>query len=632
MATRAQPEWKSPINGFDCGIKVYNSLTKTKVPLLPHSGRTLRWYTCGPTVYDSPHLGHARTYVIFDVLRRVLRDYFGYDIFMVMNITDIDDKIIIKANKENEAFNAISMKYEKEFLDSMQRLGVQLPDVMTRVSEYVPEIVAYIQKIIENGYGYESNGSVYFDTAKFNDEHKHFYGKLEPNSVGNDALLNEGEGSLSVATEKRCRHDFALWKKSKEGEPFWDSPWGSGRPGWHIECSAMASDILGEVLDIHSGGCDLRFPHHDNEIAQCEAYFESGQWVNYFLHSGHLNIEGLKMSKSLKNFITIDTILQNYTARQLRMFFMMHKYDSGLDLNDSGLQLAVEKDKKFSEFFQNVKVLLRTLSLEASQRWETKDKRLYAELLKTKSLVHEFLQDNFNIPAVLHELSELVNKTNIYMSEPNPRGPLIRSVADYLTHMFKVFGLINDTKEFGFTVAETTNTEEILSPFLDAFTQFRDEVREAAKSKDTSRLLQICDSIRDDVLPELGVRIEDRGTDKSVWKLEDKTTLRMEREQKKAAQAAAEAAKLQAKEAAKKKNEEKERKARVDPAKMFLDQTDKYSAFDEKGVPTHGNDGQPLSKNARKKLEKEFQQQVELHANYLLSRTSVHEGEAAPSS
>ncbi len=401
---------------------VFNTLTQNKVEFVPKNGNFIKWYICGPTVYDSSHLGHARTYVAFDMIRRVLSDYFGYDIFCVMNVTDIDDKIILRArrnyllkqyreanpnisqviadasaqlnkalashdSKTSKLENEIALEknsankkalqgeldtltykrkaltthqetlekankgeiasakdlldkvgdliaervdsekgadvrdqqifrdhaafYENEFLEDMQTLGVRLPDVLTRVTEFVPQIVDYIQKIMDNGCAYEAQGSVYFDIREYVKAHS--YRKLSFTSAGIKAALEEGEGALASSEGKRCEQDFALWKKSKDGEPAWDSPWGRGRPGWHIECSVMASDLLGDTLDIHGGGVDLCFPHHDNELAQAEAYYGHQQWVNYFLHSGHLNIGFQKMSKSLKNFFTIREILKvNY--------------------------------------------------------------------------------------------------------------------------------------------------------------------------------------------------------------------------------------------------------------------------------------------------------------------------------
>lgn len=249
-------------------------------------------------------------------------------------------------------FRSVPTEMERLFFADMRALRVRPPTTLTRVSEYVPEVVAYVERIIARGYGYAApDGSVYFDTAAFDGaaetdgQWTHSYAKLAPWSKGNKALIDEGEGSLSLAgSGKRSASDFALWKASKPGEPAWPSPWGPGRPGWHIECSVMASAVLGERLDIHSGGSDLAFPHHDNELAQAEAYHGCRQWVDYFLHTGHLHIEGLKMSKSLKNFITIQDALRSHTARQLRLAFLLQLWSAKMDFRESSLQevLAIE--------------------------------------------------------------------------------------------------------------------------------------------------------------------------------------------------------------------------------------------------------------------------------------------------
>lgn len=252
-------------------------------------------------------------------------------------------------------FRTLAAYWEKAFMDDMDRLHVEPPTTLTRVSEYLPEIIKFVEEIVQNGYAYATvDGSVYFDVGRFDGakgkqavddasrgDWCHTYAKLQPWSKGNRALLEDGEGSLTATTsalkEKKSPSDFALWKGSKAGEPAWDSPWGPGRPGWHIECSVMASEVLGTKMDIHSGGVDLAFPHHDNEIAQSEAHHECRQWVNYFLHTGHLHIEGLKMSKSLKNFITIDEALAKSSARQLRMAFLLQAWNARMDFKESNM-------------------------------------------------------------------------------------------------------------------------------------------------------------------------------------------------------------------------------------------------------------------------------------------------------
>ena len=285
-----------------------------------------------------------------------------------MNITDVDDKIIRKAITDDIDFTVISRKYEAEFLEDMRMLNVRQPTVITRVSEYMPEIVQYIEQIIANGYAYEANGSVYFDVETFDAHPDHRYNKLERGAANDSERRAEGEGVLAdenAETEKRGTKDFALWKKSKPGEPKWDSPWGEGRPGWHIECSAMCATILpNPPIDIHTGGSDLKFPHHDNELAQSEAYYENDNWVNYFWHTGRLNIEGLKMSKSLKNFITIRAILDNYNARQVRMIFLLANWHGVMNYSDDTWAEAIAKEKQFSEFFLTVKATLRGIDIK----------------------------------------------------------------------------------------------------------------------------------------------------------------------------------------------------------------------------------------------------------------------------
>lgn len=337
----SQPKrWINPLDSlkdkpiYRTGLKVNNSLCNEKVEFVTKNGdRTINWYMCGPTVYDSAHLGHARTYLTFDILRRILSSYFNYDVNVCMNITDIDDKIIKRSNEQNIEFSKFAKMWEDNFFKDMCNLNVLYPNHITRVSEYIPEIIDFIKVIMDKGYAYENKGSVYFDIDAYK-KGGHMYAKLVPqDKVQNIEELEEAEGALSKDTinDKKNKGDFALWKASKPGEPFWASPWGNGRPGWHIECSVMCSSVFGTSLDIHSGGIDLRFPHHDNEIAQTEAHDESKQWINYFLHTGHLKIEGLKMSKSLKNFKKISDFINVYTPNTFRLYFCQAKWDMEMD-------------------------------------------------------------------------------------------------------------------------------------------------------------------------------------------------------------------------------------------------------------------------------------------------------------
>eukprot|EP00878_Enallax_costatus_P002111 GHUV01002279.1.p1 GENE.GHUV01002279.1~~GHUV01002279.1.p1 ORF type:complete len:785 (+),score=272.34 GHUV01002279.1:146-2500(+) len=745
MAQRGQREWYRPDTDQQAVLQFYNSLLDEKVPFIPAAGagsRQISWYACGPTVYDSAHMGHARNYVTFDVIRRVLEDYFGYNVMYVMNVTDVDDKIILRArrnhllqqyrqqqqdpqqvaqqveaaiqaavikqarkqqgmtaqvsaatdsrqrtelesalkNEEHKAkqlqqvqadfkallagsspgiqqmlavgsdqlaeqldaqhgsevtdlsiFRAHAAKYEQEFFEDMDALGVRRPDVLTRVVEFLPEIIDYVQRIVDNGIAYESNGSVYFDTIKFRDL-GHVYGKCKPSSVGNATLAAESEANFETS-EKRSQQDFALWKAAKPGEPAWDSPWGKGRPGWHIECSAMASKIIGAKMDIHSGGEDLKFPHHDNELAQAEAYFHHDgcrQWVNYFLHSGHLEIEGLKMSKSLKNFITIREALQQFSARQLRLMFIMNPWNKTVSYGETMRAEMRAREQAIKNFFQNVDVALREAcgkEAQTSAKWEADELSLSAAILECQTKVHESLLDNINTAGALDALAGLIKATNLYLAKKQetaaaaangttsgllPAGPqplLLRKAAAYVTRILSVFGIVQGPGDvLGLGGEGGSSTDAAAASYLDAFATFRDEVRSLCKSKAShGELLGVCDRVRDDTLPQLGVRLEDRPDGTAVWKLDDPAVLAAERAEKLAA--AAEAARKKLTNALDKKAKELEKLQKL--AALPSEQealADKYSQFDaETGEPTHDKEGQPLDDKAKAKAKKDLE-------------------------
>ncbi|KAK8869958.1 cysteine-tRNA ligase [Kwoniella newhampshirensis] len=777
-----QPEWVRPKKTVeDPVLKVYNSLTRNKDEFIPTKGRQVDWYNCGPTVYDSSHMGHARNYLTQDIVRRILRDYFGYDVNFVMNITDIDDKIILRARESylltqnitsnpaltpqllsstQEAFtrflnlklikslpspveapsspNATSFDHfetiltrdksdatwaksardkdekfglyltslskardayriaeqrletaevggdgvrdlvegasdvlgpylgdtlgdtisdpisvsrqlashwEAKFFEDMGRLHILAPDTITRVSEYVPEIVSFVQRIVDNGFAYEGGGSVWFDVAKFEGAEgngfRHEYAKLQPGSKGNKKLLDEGEGALTGSQGKKQAADFALWKaKSKPGEPAWPSPWGEGRPGWHIECSVMASEVLGSGMDIHSGGVDLMFPHHDNELAQAEAYHGCRQWVNYFLHTGHLHIEGLKMSKSLKNFITIEEALREYSARQLRLAFMLQTWSAKLDFKKDLIIDTKSKEETFDNFFTNVRARINDaasigVNTDGKHHYDELEKGLEADLHNAQYDFRAALCDSFNTPAALQVLLDLIAKVNIYLSTRGREyniAPVV-NIAQWITRMLKMFGLgeggpVSDASAIGWGKegdegAAAGDFESKLDPYLRAISSFRDEIRRLAiASSSPSEILALCDRFRDNDLVNLGVQLDDgQGADGgALYKLVDPSILIRAREEKaqaaadKAAKKAANAAATEAKRIA---NLEK---GKASPGEMFRPPNvaeGVYTAWDEQGLPTRDGEGKELSKGAQKKCAKEWKIQEKAHEAYL---------------
>jgi len=446
---------------------------------------------------------------------------------------------------------------------------------------------------------------VYFDVEAFNANPNHTYAKLCPGSQENPDLRNEGEGSLTdeaITKSKRGEKDFALWKKSKPDEPVWPSQWGEGRPGWHIECSAMASAIFKEKypMDIHSGGIDLKFPHHDNEIAQSEAYYNFDQWVNNFWHAGHLHIDGLKMSKSLKNFITIKAILEKNSMREVRWLFLIHNWNNEMTFDtEKSFVEAVAKNKLFTEFFRRVDTTKRTTEVKNTiQKWSEADVALDNDLTAANAAVYAALADIFDTPTATYHLGALVSKTNSYLdkNDKTVKVPLIRSVSKYILSVLKSFGLYeeDDTPKEDLSGA---NKEETITPFMNTLSTFRDEIK-ARATEGKGVMFERCDDLRYNILPSLGIRLKDKKVgEAAVWDFVDPAELLKEQEVRNAEIAKkAEAKRVREAEALKKNSTQGK-----DYFKVF--QPLDFKEYDADGVPTVKKDGKEVKDNESKKLK-----------------------------
>ncbi len=473
-------------------MKFYNTLTRKKEEFIPLEGNTVKIYVCGPTVYDSPHIGHARTYIAFDAIRRYLK-YKGYDVIYVVNITNVDDKIINRAKELGEHPLKLAERYEREFFDAMEKLNVEKADFSPRVTEHMQDIINFIQKLIEKGYAYVSEGDVYFSVEKFKE-----YGKLSHQSLKE---IKAG-ARVEISEKKRNPLDFALWKKAKEGEISWPSPWGEGRPGWHIECSTMSMKYLGETLDIHGGAQDLIFPHHENEIAQSEA-LTGKTFVRYWLHTGFLLVKGEKMSKSLGNFITIDELLKTYDANSFRFLVLQTHYRSPIDFSFENLEKAKRAYKRLANALDYLKQKLEGANGEDNTK----------VLEQYKEKFFEALDDDFDTPKAFAILFDFVNF--VYKSRMDRKST--EEAIKFFEDVFKIFGfklekkidrakLISLAKEF---ISEVENKEE--KELIEILIEIRAEHR---RKKD----YKIADYIRDK-LKEAGVIVEDLGG-KTRWRLE----------------------------------------------------------------------------------------------------------------
>jgi len=464
-------------------VKIFNTLSNEKEEFLPLTPGQVRMYVCGVTVYDSAHLGHCRFLITFDVIYRYFRSL-GFEVDYVRNFTDVDDKIIKRAQDERASWELIANRYIDEFNQDATALGLLAPAIEPRATEHIPEMIEIIQRLEQNGHAYRINGDVYYSVLSFLD-----YGKLSRKDV--DEL--EAGARVDIDPRKRSPLDFALWKSSKSGEPSWDSPWGAGRPGWHIECSAMSTKYLGQPFDIHGGGRDLIFPHHENEIAQSEA--AAGRpLARYWLHNGFLNINQEKMSKSLGNFFTIREILADFDAVALRHFFLSSQYRSPMDFSMDGLTEAARATDRIYETIE------RFDGLKGSNSTAEPDRALIESF-------RQEMDDDFNTPRALALIFDEVRAINRLLDQKKAKGIEQRCAA--VRVMCDTLGLLQpgyfERKKARFLAKSPIKQYEI-----DDLIRRRDQARQEKNWREADRLR--------DELSQKGILLEDtpKGT---VWKV-----------------------------------------------------------------------------------------------------------------
>ncbi|MCB4205008.1 cysteine--tRNA ligase [Deferribacterales bacterium Es71-Z0220] len=463
-------------------MEIFNTMTLKKETFEPIHANEVKMYVCGVTVYDDCHIGHARSSVVFDVIRKYLK-YKGFKVTFVKNFTDIDDKIIKRSNELGISWKELTDRYIKSHDDDMAALMVERPDYTPKATEFINEMINLCERLIEKGYAYEKDGDVYFRVRAFKD-----YGKLSHRSI--DDLLSGARVDINEIKEDPL--DFALWKRSKENEPGWKSPWGVGRPGWHIECSAMSSKILGIPFDIHGGGKDLVFPHHENEIAQSEAS-EDKTFAKYWMHNGFVNINKEKMSKSLGNFFTIKDILKEFDREALRYFLLTTHYRSPLDFSQDNL---IEAERALDRIYT-------ALDEVKSYKPTKKSKDLTSEIEKAGNEFFEgfakSMDDDFNTPAALSHLFEFVKALNIILTnKPDEQSYslLLKIVDKVKSTCLDVLGIIQKEPEEWFKANLALDEEEL--------NKLIEERNLARKNKNFAK----ADEIRD-YLKEKGVELLD---------------------------------------------------------------------------------------------------------------------------
>lgn len=455
-------------------MKIFNTMTRSKEEFKPLEEGKVKMYVCGPTVYNYIHVGNARPFIIFDTLRRYL-EYRGYEVTYVQNFTDVDDKIIKRGHEENIPPEEVAKKYIEEYFVDADGLGIKRATVHPQVTNNIEEIIEFVKELEDKGYAYAVNGDVYFDTQKFND-----YGKLS--GIKQDEL--EAGSRIEVNDQKRHPMDFVLWKAKKEGEPGWMSPWGEGRPGWHIECSVMSRRYLGDTIDIHAGGQDLKFPHHENEIAQSEA--RSGKtFSNYWMHNEYININNEKMSKSKGNFFTVRDISKLYDLEIVRLFMLSTHYRNPINFSDE----ILNQSKAGLERLYNAKERLEFIISKLSDNAEnTEELKLEEELNSFRQRFIEAMDDDLNTADALSIVFELARFMNSNVNE-NSTKEFAKKVLDEFNELTSVLNIVNKKQD------------DMLDEEIEALIQKRTE---AKKNRD----FKLADEIRDELL-EKGIILED---------------------------------------------------------------------------------------------------------------------------
>ncbi len=481
-------------------MRIYNTLTAEKEDFIPLNKDRVNMYVCGVTVYDHCHIGHARSAIVFDAIQRYLK-YRGYNVKFVRNFTDIDDKIINRAKKDGIPWDEVARKYTEEFYKDMDELGVARADIEPKATEHIKEIIDIVQGLIDKGYAYERDGSVYFEVNKFAD-----YGKLSKREK-EDMMAG---ARVEVDERKKDPMDFALWKASKEGEPFWESPWGKGRPGWHIECTAMSMKHLAESFDIHGGGADLIFPHHENEIAQSEAY-TGKPFVKYWIHNGFITIDKEKMSKSLGNFFTIKEVLDKYDPEVVRFFLLSTHYRSPIEFSDEQLK---EAEVSIDRYYTTVVRVEEFLSKEDTAVKTSAMEKSFENIVNSfREKFQAAMDDDFNTALALGHIFELIREANRYL-DSKPSGQktkeLISKTKNLLSETGAVLNIFKKAPdEWQKALMRTKKIPLSENDILNKIKQ-REEARQ---KKDWAA----ADAIRKE-LDEKGIILEDK-KDKTDWKI-----------------------------------------------------------------------------------------------------------------